>query len=56
MEFKTIYDLIDPRIKELDEALRRKEEVKWKLHNKYGTGQKAGKGGRSAAGRSPANE
>ena len=31
LEFKTLHDRIDPEIKELDDALRKKEEVKWKI-------------------------
>lgn len=41
---------------ELDDALRKKEEVKWKIQGKYGGGQKANKGGRSAGGRSPTGD
>lgn len=56
IDFQTLHDRIDPNIRALDDAMRKKEEVKWKIQNKYGGGSKGGKGGMSAAGRSPANE
>lgn len=31
LDFKPLYARIDPEIRELDDALRKKEEVKWKI-------------------------
>ena len=31
LEFKALYEKMDPKIKDLDDALRKKEEVKWKI-------------------------
>jgi len=56
LDFRALYERIDPEIKEQDDALRKKEEVKWKIQNKYGGNKQAAKGGKSAAGRSPINE
>lgn len=31
LDYQTLYDRIDPKIKELDDSMRKKEEVKWRL-------------------------